>query len=233
MKILFDNALQGATLTAANESPNYPAENLKHQILKKRYQAVVDEDTIVMEWAAAVVVNCVYVGYTNASAMTLRLYDAGDALLKTVSVPAADLAVHFAAVAGVRTAELDVAAASGAVYVGGIGIGEEYSMPDPRNDWTDIPLDSSTVETSRDGQVFSNRIASLRSLPLSFYTIGFEDFREIRDLLSAVNRAVPVWADAFEAYHAEVMPIYGTLELGKTSKNDRKIDFMLTVTEAR
>jgi hypothetical protein len=233
MKVLFTNAAESATITAPNESPNYPAANLVHRILKKRYQAVINEDTIRLEWSAAVVVNCLYVGYTNASAFTLRLYDASAALLATVALSPADMAAHFAAVSGVRAAEIDLEVASGAVYLGGIGIGEEYTMPDPRNDWTDGHLDNSNVEISADGQVFANRIEPLRSLPLNFFTIGFEAFREIRDLIVPISRAVPVWLDVFETWHAEALPLYGTVELSKSTKRDHVIDFSLNIQEAR
>ncbi|MDD5303031.1 MAG: hypothetical protein PHS14_07960 [Elusimicrobia bacterium] len=233
MKVLFDNALLDASLSAVNESPNYPASNLAHQILKKRYQSVASSDTIVAEWAAAIIVNCIYLGYTNAETIEVRLYDAADALLDTIAVLPADLVVHFTAISGVRRMEVDVEVTVGSVYVGGIGIGKEYTMPDPRNDWTDALLDNSTVETSLDGQVFANRIEPLRQIPLNFFAIGFEAYRALRDLISPVSRSVPVWLDAFENWHEEVMPLYGVMELGKVAKNDHVLDFTLNVTEAR
>jgi len=233
MKVLFDNKLLTATLSAVNASPNYPASNLAHQILKKRYQSVASADTIVAEWAAAVVVNCVYLGYTNAETIEVRLYDAASALLSTITIIPADLASHFATIADVRKMEIDVEVAAGSVYVGGVGVGQEYTMPDPRNDWTDAPLDNSTVETSRDGQVFANRIAPLRQIPLSFFSVGFASFRELRDLITPVNRAIPVWLDPFEDWHDEMPPLYGAMELGKVTKRDHVIDFTLNITEAR
>jgi hypothetical protein len=233
MKILFDNALASATLSSLYASPNYPAANLQHRFLKKRFQAIVGSDTIRMEWATAKTVNSVFVGYTNATAFVLRLYDAGAALLATHSFTSSDLASHFASVSGVRAAELDVSNALSSVYVGGIGIGEAYTMPDPRNDWNDGLLDNSLVSSSADGQVSANMIESLRSMPFNFFTVGREDFIAIRALVAPVNKGVPLWVDPFHLDHSKLLPIYSTIEIGNIAKKDKLFEFTLNVTEAR
>jgi hypothetical protein len=233
MKILFDNALEDATLTALYASPNYPVANLSHRILKKRFQSILNSDTITMSWAAAVVVNSIYVGYTNATAFVLRLYNASSTLLATISFTPSDMAKHFAAVSGVRSAQLDISNSLTSVYLGGVGIGEDYTMPDPRNDWGDGFVDKSKKEVSADGQVFGDRIEPLRMIPLNFFSAEHALYREIRDLVKPNNRIVPLWVDVFESWHEEMLPMYGTLDLGDPKKRDKKIDFSIAIQEAR
>ena len=48
MKILFDNILEDATLSATNESLNYPVANLGHPFLEKR-QILLEQERVFLK----------------------------------------------------------------------------------------------------------------------------------------------------------------------------------------
>jgi hypothetical protein len=234
MKILFENGALSATRSSLFPNGNYPLENIAHPFLKKIYKSTADEDTVTLEWTSAKVVNCVYIAFTNAQSIEARLYNADAVLLKIVSLSASDLGSTFLAVAGVRRATFSfVAPTDEYLYVGSIGIGESYAMPDPIADWKDGGLDNSVKGRSKDGQVWISKVPTLRQFGANFKVFSFEEHQEIKALVFALSR--PVFVDLFETAHSKMPPLYCDIDGGfaNPTKGERQFTFSLTFVEAR
>ena len=233
MKILFINDLLTATLSAANTNASYPVTNLAHVFLKKIYKSSSNVDVVSASWASDRVVNSCFIGFTNAGTAVLKLYNAAGALLSTKSINPTEGAAHFAAVSGVRIATLELTRTIGAIYLGGVGIGNAYTMPDPLADWKDGTLDSSTKTRSPSGQVLINKVQAMRQMDLNFNVADYAEFSEIKALVDAIDR--PVYADVFESAHSKYLALYCDVDggFGSPGKSDNEFTFSLSLVEAR
>jgi hypothetical protein len=264
MKILFENkCLPPTTVTSLDFSENYPPANLAHIFLHKRYQNKTGADTITFDFLKDVTLNCFFYGFNNgrdlyrlcedgslrltesglirgivSSSMTLQLYDYLDNLLHTETIVQASQfgSVFFDAVNLVRKAKIVIDwAGGGGAYLGGCGMGEVYTMPDPIADWIDSLEDNSIIASSLAGQCMQNFVEPLDVLPFNFKNVSRDQFTEIRDQIKALGKGRPVWVDYFENWHTQFPPSYAQLVDGleNPSKNDRTYSFSLTFKESR
>jgi len=65
MKILFENLLSQAILSATDTNTNYPIANLYHPFLRRRWQSNSNTDTITIDATGAVLINSIYLGAGN------------------------------------------------------------------------------------------------------------------------------------------------------------------------
>lgn len=233
MRALFTNQAWTATFAAAHEDSNYPITNVRDDYLNRIFKSTANADTIAITFAAATSVDCVYIALTNAATITLRLYNAANALLATVSVDASELCETFTAVASVKSAQIDFATGSAAlVYVGSIGIGAAYSFPAFDVDYSPAPIDNSVIKESRDGQRLVNKIDLLRAYTLSF-SVPFATYVAIRDLVNAMTR--PVFIDLFESSRDVEPVLFGVFDGGLKSiaRAQNHVAFSLTPREVR
>lgn len=245
MKVLFTNLLDTATLTAGGTSVNYPLTNLQHPFLKKKFQQTVaisggsmsDADALTLTWTADKTIDFIAVGYTNAATLTLKLYDSSDTLIDTQTFTNAELGKSFAAVAGVRKVKLLMHDGSTdnpmTLYLGGLGIGQGYVMPDPFAEWEPGMLDNSFGDTTIDGQVSGQYVEPLRSLLFLFEVEEKETFDEIYNLIAALGKFTPVWIAPFENNLAYEKALYATLEFKAGRRSRRSFPFTITFQEAR
>jgi hypothetical protein len=234
MKILFDNLLWSASLSALHENTGYPVTNLRHVFLKKIFKSTAISDTVTIAFASDKIIDSCYLGFTNAASATLTLYNSSMTLLATKTIDIPTLAVSFAAVSGVRYAKIAITATSPALaYLGTAALGEAFTMPDPINDWTPGFVDNSTSEESDDGQYLLNKIPWLRAPVFNFFVESLTDYQEIFDLVAAVER--PVFIDPFESNKSMMLPIYGIFSGGISDpvKSDNIFTFSLNVREVR
>jgi hypothetical protein len=262
MRILNTNLLDTATLSAGGTSVNYPLANLKHVFLKKKFQQIIDypdvtysgtpitytgevvfdisdeTSALTLTWDTDQTIDTVMLGYTNAKQIELRLYDSASALLYSSQFTDDELGAVFAAVAGVRSAKVLMAADGDAalmtVYLGGLGIGLSYVMPDPVNDWQHGLVDNSFGVQTLDGQVLGQYIEPLRSHVYNFMTNSFAIFNEVKAIVKAAGKYTPLWIAPFENSFATVKPLYATINgMESIAKNDNVYSFSLTFQEAR
>jgi hypothetical protein len=234
MKILFDNLLWDATLSALHADAGYPVTNLRHFFLKKLFKSTAVLDTVTIEFAEDESIDCCYLALTNAATATLKLYNAAMGLLATKTIDIATLAVSFAAVSGVRYATIELTATSPAlVYLGTAALGVAYAMPDPRHDWKAGYVDNSVASESAGGQYLVNKASALRAYDLNFFVQDFADYLEIFALVTAVER--PVFVDLLEGARTTVLPMYSILDGGITnySKDHNVYRFSLRPREVR
>ncbi len=196
-------------------------------------------DALSMAWDADQTIDTVFVGYSNATLFELWLYDSGGAVLSVIYFTNAEMGSVFTPVAGVRSAKLlldpDTHTNPTTVYLGGVGIGLSYSMPDPLADWAPLDMDNSFGSESMDGQVLGQYVEPLRKLPCNFFAEDFETYDEIRALVKAAGKYTPLWIALFEGDLPTFLPMYCTIKDGIESprKDGRLFYFSLTLQEAR
>jgi hypothetical protein len=252
------------TYTSLTASSNYPVENLGHMFLRKRYQNVGGSDTVRVTFHEDETVNSFFIGYHNArylsllaedgdywlteegdewivttSEIVINLYNYAGVLLYTSTMNLTNQfeAIHFADVANVRYAEivLDWEGLS-AGFIGGIGIGYCYEMPEPFADWIDGLEDNSITEQSLTGQAMQDYVEPKILRPFNFHHVPHADFLAIKNAIAAAGKGRPLWVDFTEDNHALFLPGYMLLENGIESlerEEGGKWSFSLTFKEAR
>ena len=201
--------------------------------MKKIYKSSLISDSITLAWNNDKTIDCLYLGFTNATALSAEFYYGNGSLIETISLSAADLGNIFPAVPGIRSAIIYLTAPSGVVFLGTIGIGLSYSMPDPLADWVDSLLDNSAKTRSKDGQVLLNKIPPLRKLLCNFQVDDYGVYAEIKNLVAGVS--APIFCDPFELAHAKYSPFYADLDgsFQNPAKGDHIFTFSLSFVEAR
>ncbi len=236
MRILFEDKVLAATLSAVNASPNYPVANLQSAFLKQRFQSTAAADIVTVVFAADETIDCVYYGFTNATGLVVQLKNAGGAVLKTITVttPGEIGAHHFAAVPAVRSIVVAITGAGAGVYLGGFAAGEEEILPDPEAAWEEPKIDNSTVSSSPDGQYSQSYRRPLRSYSWNLPDVTRENATALSDLYLALGAGRPVWADPFEENHDFIPPIYCVItEPLAPRKSGRRYSITLSIVEAR
>jgi len=249
MKILFTNLLDTATLSAGGTSVNYPLANLKHPFLKKKFQQTVaisggsisDADALTLTWTTDQVIDFVAVGFTNAKTLTLKLYNSANTLISSQVFTYPALGKSFPAISGVRKVKLLMHNGTSdnpmTLYLGSLGIGLGYAMPNPRYDWENGLKDNSFGVTTIDGQVSGQYVEPLRSLRFSFVTHDQDIVLYILSQVKNLGKFTPLWVLPFSGVLATFPAIYATIPEGleNTSFDEdrRQYNFDLTFQEAR
>lgn len=238
MRVLFDNVLiDYDTISGANENNNYPASNLLHRILEKRYQfAYGTSETITIELEDSEYINCLFWSFTSATQIDFKLYDAYDVLLASHSFTdvSNDCDSHyFSQSYFTKKVVIDLTAIDGA-YLGGIGAGEYYDLGSPTSPWEEDKIDNSIVSISVGGQTSQNY-----ELPLDNDTWLFRDWtrdevNDIVDVYKSYGIGHVIWVDPFENNDNFRIPFYGIIGGSIVPrKNGRRYDFEFQTPEAR
>jgi len=230
MRILFKNETITASLSVLYENAQYPVTNLNHVFLKKIFKSTQNSDVITILFPSAIPINSIYVGLTNAISITLRLYNVSSTLIDTKVVDTDKFSAVFTSIPSVKYVTVTFSA-SAPVYVGTIGIGQNFIMPDPINDVVKGFIDNSIEADSLDGQTMMNKIEWLRSVKSSHFVYDIDEYNEIYEQFSGISR--PVWVDYFENTTNTINPVYGKTRLSSPSKNDRLYSFKIETAEAR
>lgn len=260
MKILFDNAAERAEITSAHESANYPPSNLIHQFLRLRWQEdwYAPESIITITFDSPEDINCLFLGYMNVTGVLV--YTDGGAvahaqmvdtegtlpLAEQIVTSDGDFVGILPSVSGTESIYFDsiqesvntlyvyVWGESSNIYLGGLGTGVAYAMPDPVTGSAEGFQDNSSVAASPYGQSLQNYITPLFSDNFSFAGIS----RDIRDEIMTKYRAAGVggkmWVDRFDEDHSLRQPMYAQLVSAPESSRDGNVyDFSLNFMEAR
>lgn len=231
MRILFDNLIFSSSLSASDANANFPVTNLKAAHLTKIYKSTTTGAAITITFPTAQTVNCCYVGYTNASAVSVALYNASDVLLQTIVLDAARGGKTFAAVPLVKYAVVTLAS-SETLYVGTIGIGRNYTMPNPDNNIVAKPVDRSTREYSNGGQLYVNHCGIVQQIDATFSELLSDTYNEIFALWAALRH--PVWIDIYEDNTGIINPLYCDMTMDEDpSQAWKKYQMKFTFTEVR
>jgi hypothetical protein len=261
MRILFDNLIFTATLSAGGTSINYPLSNLVHSFLVKKFQQTVDgtpivtyedtpityegedvtfrgmddNDALTLTWDNDKIIDFIGIGYSNALYFTLRLYNSSDEIMFTKEFTSDEMGAIFTPVSGVRKAKifLDDDTDPMTVYVGKVGIGKTYTMPDPINDWDSEITDNSFGTTGTDGQIQGQYIEPYEAYTFNFAIDTLAQKNAIKALVKNLGKMTPAFVIPFEGKMDVIQPLYATIAYSSPSKEDNVYRFTLTITEAR
>lgn len=237
MKILFNDLIPESTITSLNASENYPAENLQSFSIRERYQSTIVNDTLTIELGADYNISSFFYAYTNATAMSVRFYDYDSSLLYTLAITAPGSETEheqFTTIQDVYYIEIDLTATTTEVYLGAVGVGVAYTMPDPLSTWTEPYFDSSAKSRSRAGLALHNYIKPFWAGAFGWGEITRTLMNEIIELVTDYGTGAPIWIDCFELNHTFMKPYRATIEnMTQPKKTDRRYAFTLTFKEAR
>ena len=238
MKILFDNKILDATLSANNASANYPVDNLIHRFLKKRYQhTAASFDTVTVTFSALTDIDYFFAGYTNSTQLVVRLYDSTPTLLKTDTITTGlcdgVVSIKYDQTYSVETIEIDIYGGSG-TYLGGIAAGVVENFKDPTSPWEEPYLDNTRRNSSDSGQVSRNQIKPLRVNNWIFRELTRDEANDKEELYLDYSVGAIVWIDPFEDDNTFMEPYYATIQdAPRTNKNGRRYDQQWSFREAR
>ena len=128
MRILFNSLVNDASISATNESLNYPATNLQHPYIKRRFQATGTSSTITLTYTADITTDCFFWSLTNATSITVTFKNSGGGTIDTINIssPNGRTEVEYIdSISNVRSIEIALTGSSD-VYIRGIGVGAYY-----------------------------------------------------------------------------------------------------------
>lgn len=237
MRILFENVLLDASLSAGSASDNYPVTNLIDRFLKKRYQhTAAVYDTVTITLSTSTDIDYFFAGYSNSSQIVVRLYNAAAALLSTdtiTSIGAGTKSIDYGQTYSVKSIQIDVYGASG-TYLGGVAAGVAETFVDPVASWSEPWEDNTSVSGSPVGQSLRNKRDALRLYTWNFRELTRAVANSYRLLYYTYGLGAIVWIDAFESAEDFIEPMYSILNSAPTAvKNGRRYDMEWSFKEAR
>jgi hypothetical protein len=231
MRILFDNLIFTSSVSADDVNANYPVTNLQAAHLTKIYKSTTTGAEVTITFQTVQTVNCCYIGFTNASAATVALYNASDTLIKTVTLDTSRGGKTFTAALLVKYAIVTLAA-SDVLYVGTIGIGNNYTMPDPDNNIVAKPVDRTSRDFSNGGQLYANYRDVVQQIDATFSQLLSGTYNEIFALFAA--RRHSLWIDIYEENTGIIKPLYCDMTTnGDPSQSWKKYQMKFTFIEVR
>jgi len=228
MKILFDELFKDATVTATNESLNYPVLNIVHPWLHKRFQSTSTGSLITATFTDDQCMDCFFYAYHDLTALSVVYKDSGGSTLATVSITDPDdIGIeYFTQLTTVRSVEITITG----TYIGKIGGGCCYTMPDVNADYTSGNIDNSNGPSSAYGQRLVNNVPKLRNLSYSFRELTLTLRNEIDALYTSDN----IFFDLYENNRTKEPPIYGFFRRPfNFTYNPRRYSLNMQIEEAK
>jgi len=260
MRILFDNAAKRATITSDNELTNYPASNLVSQFLEERWQENFSDPPVAVITVAfdePEDIDSLFFSYTNATSITavtntgavaigstdtIEATTSGaaidtddDAFISVLKAKKITGAIYWDDIQeGVTDVTITLYADANPIYLGGIGLGLSYKMPDPAGAIPESFEDNSPSSGSVYGQSLQTLIDPLRTESYSFSGIKRDVVKEIWSQYLTVGLGGKVWLDVTEKNHDFKSPMYCKIEaVPATTKDGKYYNFSMSFTEAR
>lgn len=205
MRILFNDLIYNATLAADTADGNYPVTNLQSDFQAKLYKATQASAVITMTLPSVSTINCCYFGLTNATSAVLTLYSSGNVLLGTVTLDVSRGGKSFASVSSVAYAKLTLAG-SATIYLGNIGIGYNYTMPEPDAGIVLTPIDNNSYDYSDYGQSYVNYIDTCYQIEPQYSRVDVDKYNAITLLVDSLRH--PAWVDPYEENTGIINPMW-------------------------
>lgn len=231
MKILFNNTVWDSTFSALHANTNYPLTNLNHQFLELPFMSMADNDVITITFPAAQTIDCVYVGFTNAAAIDVELYNNSGILITTKELSMSKLGGVFVPVAGVRSLKVIAATTGDPLYLGTVAAGLSSSVGTMINGIVKGKVDNSTTTSSARGQTLKNKVAWLKKVPVQLFCKGVDEWNAVYALFADNRR--PVFVDVYESLDNAINPFYANVELEPGQQSWKVYKYNVIATEAR
>lgn len=206
MRILFNELFENASVLATNQSLNYPVANIIHPFLQKRFQSTTTSSVITATWTTDQCMSCFFYGFHTLTSLTVVYKNSVGTIIKTLNITSPeDIGVeYFDELTTVRSVEITVNGASG-FYLGKIGGGCCYQMPDVLAPYDSGNSDNSSSSSSPHGQRLVNSVPKLRALSYGFRELTLDLKNEIDALYTPKN----IFFDLYEGNRDKEPPIYG------------------------
>lgn len=237
MRVLFTNLAELATITAGSYASQYIPDNVVHPYLKTRYQAEIGStsDSLTFEFTSDQTINCIFIGWHSLSQISFDLQDSGSSSLYsdtwTLSGDVVER-IYFSAVSAVRKVILSLTSAAAPLYLGGVGFGQYYQMPDFMSLYPIEVINNAVFSKSNDGQSSQNYIKPLRGYEFDYREMTREKTIEIIDNYNLVGRKA-LFVDIFEGAGSNIKPIYCNINTNGLQKDFRRYRQTLSLEEAR
>ena len=223
MIVLFDNLIYDATISTDTVDANYPETNLQNDSPSKIYKATQDSAVITIKLDEDSTINCFYLANTNATSASITLYDSDNTLLDTQAVDVDRGGASFTSVEDVSYMILSLSG-SDIIYLGNIGTGSNYTMPNPLNDVIPAPIDNTVRNISDSGVGFFNRVPIQISFSTNFENINRTLYNTIFALWAGLEH--PVWVDVYENYDGIMNPMFADMSMDDSPSHKYKRDSM-------
>jgi hypothetical protein len=234
MKILFNNIVENySSLIATNQSVNYPVTNLTHFFLRRRFQSDSSSSLITIDFDENQCVDCIFFGFFSGTFFDVAFKDSTGSILLSLNLVVSPstqvVSESFTKLTNVRSIEIAMEG-----FLGGIGAGCCYEMPNFLSVYTKGNIDNSIDSESAGGQSSQNYIKPLRRYEFSFAGLSDTLIDEIDDNYTSVGKGKPLYVDIFEGAKIKAPPIYCKITtaldytIGRISNS-----FQLIIKEAR
>jgi hypothetical protein len=261
MKILFDNAASRATISSINELANYPASNLVSPFAEERWQEDFSEDpaaVITVTFDNPEDIDSLFFTYTNATGIyavtntgaiahgymhDVEATDDGEEIVTDdgydigiiEAIKLSDGIYWDSVQEDVTSVTIYVFGTENPLYLGEIGLGLSYSMPNPLANFGEGFEDNSIIASSQYGQVVQNYIDPLAVDSYNFVGVTRETLVDIKEKYKAVGVGGKVWVDLTSEKHEFKTPMYAVISAPFQSAlmGNGKYSFTLSFTEAR
>jgi hypothetical protein len=240
MRILLVNGIEGSTVSASNASLSYPAANVYHEFLRRRFKSLLSSDTLVIDLPDAVEMDSFFMAFHNVILGTVSFFDAG---LAPIGTPidltnAVDILVSYFDTISVKRITVAVQSnPADQVYIGGIGAGLAVEIPGMVLAGYEFSIEEATViSRSPGGQTSRNKAQALRARKFTFPNLnqGYKDAIDPQIVDLGIGK--PVYVDFFEDDTAGFDPvIYAMVSdpRGLTNPQIGRYDLQLMLREAQ
>ena len=241
MRILANNLLETATVTATNENASKPVDNLWNKWRDLPFASTSTSSVITAEWDADITVNCV--GFADAQStaptgISVALYNSSDVLLATwtLSVLYNHDVEYFTQQTTVRKAVITLTGASEfELGVLSIGAYTEINRKAPsQNLGTALP---SSMVSSRGGQLSGRLGTPLKSFGISLLGLSFSEKNVLQSVYDVKQGLLPWFLDIWQSSHDVQVPLFvafaGDLTVSKTADYGALFDVSFDVREVR
>jgi len=223
MRIMYDNLLKTATLTATNENVNYPIANVFHKWKRKVFKSSVATSVITAVLDTPTTISAVAFAYHNLLSGTVAFYDSSDSLLDTWTLDVSlDTQSQYGTVADVAKVVFSLASLT-TISLGSLFVGDSiYSMKESTQD---IPLASTdSVTSSSDSQVSGRGGSVTRSGTITIPLLSSDERKAIELAFVTCGMIQPFFLDLWDSSHAHFSPVYGVFNSDLTVTHEWDFD---------
>lgn len=240
MRMLINGIVpNNSAISATNSSISYPARNIYHPYLRKRFQSANNLSVIIIEFDSDQTANCVFIGNHNISNLNLVFRNQTDTIIYSqlfmgpLEPPFQldDTFVHyFDTLTTIRKIEFQCeASAGGLLIVGGAECGIYYQAPNFLNGYPLGLTDNSRLRKSRGGQSNYDIAPKLRRYSFSYRELENTDMQE-----QLMNRSRSIFIDITEGNRNLFAPGYfDVLSIPSLDRVARRYTTNLEIEEAR
>lgn len=211
MKILYNNLLEQAALSAVNENESYPVSNLIDGFLELRFQGILSTTVITADFTTDQTVSCIALGYHNLSSGSYILKDSGGSTVLSGSLNVAyDTDMTYFTATTCRSIEITLASST-TLYLGGLSVGVPFFI----EYWNVNPGFSFPTQSAftslRGGQAIGTPAYTSEKWRATLSEITNTQRKEYKEMIKTA-KWWPCYADLYEDAHDEQRPIHAILE---------------------